>query len=270
MLFSVLAFTCLNVLAKYLVNISAYQIVFFRCLGTFLICMSLLQWQQIPILGKQKKLLIARSIVGISSMTLFFLAVKELPLGAVISLRYLSPIFAAIFAILLLKEQITKLQFGCFMLAFFGVLLLKGFDTNINTLGLIYILLSAIFSGMVYVIIRTIGQGDHPLVVVNYFMFFGVIVGGTLSFFDWQTPQMSDWPLLISLGIFGFFGQYFMTKAYQIAAVTTVAPMKYLEAVFAIIIGWIWFQDTYTIWSFLGVAIIIGSMLANLFFQSKK
>lgn len=270
MLISVLAFTIMNACAKYLEAVSAYQIVFFRGLGALILCFGYLRYKRVSILGTHKRLLYARGLIGTASMALFFLAVKEIPFGSAVSLRYISPIFAAIFAIVWLKERITSLQWFCFIIAFVGVLLLKGFDGRITLLGLFLIITSAIFSGLVYVIIRKIGPKEHPAVVVGYFMLCATIIGAVLSCFHWRTPSTIDWWVLGSLGIFGFYGQLYMTKAYQIAAIGSVAPMKYIESVFALILGWVWFGETYGFWSLVGIALIVGGMLLNILLKQKS
>lgn len=246
------------------------EIVFFRAIGSTLLCFFFLLKNKVPILGNQRKLLILRSVVGLSSMFLFFWAVKLIPFGSAVSLRYLSPIFAAILAIFLLKERITPLQWGCFLMAFVGVVLLKGFDLRMSLFGLVIILSSAFLSGLVYILIRKIGQGDHPLVVVNYFMLTATIVGGFFSIFNWVTPIGMEWLLLCSMGLFGFFGQLFMTKAYQLAAIGIIAPLKYVEAVFALLVGWAWFGESYTFLALVGIALVVGGMLLNMLSRSKK
>jgi len=265
MFISVSAFTIMNTFVKYLQHLPPFELVFFRSIGTSIICFFLLIKQKIPILGNQRKLLVSRGLVGVTAMVTFFWVVQLIPFGSAVSLRYTSPIFAGILAIFILKERITSLQWFCFLIAFIGVLLIKGFDTRVSFLGLGIILISAFLSGTVYVIIRKIGKDDHPIVIVNYFMFIATCVGGFFSLFNWQTPIGIEWVLLLSMGVFGFFGQYFMTKAYQIASIGTVAPMKYLEAVFALIVGWLWFGEGYTLLGFLGIVLIIVGMLLNIY-----
>jgi len=270
MLISIAAFTVMNSLVKYLQHLPAFELVFFRSIGSCVICFFLLLKQGIPILGNERKLLLSRGLFGVTSMFLFFAVVKLIPFGSAVSLRYISPIFAGILAIFILKERITTLQWGCFLMAFIGVLLIKGVDARISLLGLALILTSALFSGMVYIIIRKIGKRDHPLVVVNYFMFIATCVGAFFSIFNWQSPVGTEWILLLSLGIFGFVGQLFMTKAYQIASIGTVAPMKYLEAVFALLVGWIWFGEGYTFLSLIGIFLVIGGMLLNVWVKHRN
>ena len=105
--------------------------------------------------------------------------------------------FAAIFAWVVLKEHIKSVQWVFFLMAFIGVLIMKGFNTQINFTGFIFILISAIFSGLVYVLIRKIGTHDHPVVVVHYFMIIATLVGGVLSIVHWRTPEGFEWPLLL-------------------------------------------------------------------------
>lgn len=269
MMLSTMAFGCMNVLVKYLTYYSAYQLVFFRSLGSIFFTLGFLWTRGIPILGTHRKLLLLRSIVGVSSMLLFFLALHYMPIGTAVALRYISPIFAAIFAILILKEEVKPLQWLFFALAFLGVVVLKGFNAEIPLLGLLFIILASILSGLVYIIIRKIGTREHPVVIVNYFMCVATIVGGLLSFLDWKTPSYRDTLLLMSLGVFGFFGQLFMTKAFQLGEASVVAPFKYVEVLFAVGLGFSILGETYSLTTFLGMALIIGGMLLNMWYKAK-
>lgn len=264
MIISTLAFTILNATIKYLDRFSAFELVFFRAFGTLVITMSLLIGQKIPILGNRRSLLLARGIVGMIAMVFFYLALKELPFGSAITLRYLSPIFASIIAIIFLADRVRPIQWFYFLLAFLGVMILKGFDQHVSLEGLIYILIAALFSGVVYVLIRKIGKDDHPLVVVNYFMLVSVVVGLLFGYSSWKTPVGQEWIILGSLGILGFVGQYFMTRAFQIALVSKVAPFKYAETIFSLLISVSFFGEAYTLMSSLGIVLILGGMFLNL------
>ena len=260
----------MNGIVKHLTHIGAFQIVFFRALGSLFFTFGFLLKNNIPILGNNRKLLIIRGLVGVTSMSFFFMATKYLPIGTAVSLRYMAPIFAAVFAVLLLKEHIKPLQWLFFSVAFAGVIVLKGFDANLDGYGLVLILISAIFSGLVYVVISKIGKGDHPVVVVNYFMVISVIIGGLMSINNWITPIGIEWLMLLGLGVFGYFGQVFMTKAFQVASTNQVAPLKYLEVIFTVLFGVFIFGEIYTLWSLLGIAMIIFALILNAIYKGRK
>lgn len=192
MIYSVIAFALMNTVVKYLNDFSAYQIVFFRTIGTLCFTIPLIIKQKILILGKNKKWLFLRGLAGVISLTCFFESLNYLDLGTAVTLRYTSPIFAAIFAFIFLKEHIKPLQWFMFLIAFIGVLLIKGFGVDVNSIGLTLIFLSAIFLGLIFVLIRKIGDSEHPLVIINYFMVMAFIFGGLMSINHWKTPNLSE------------------------------------------------------------------------------
>ena len=253
----------MNAFIKYLEHIPGFQLVFFRSVTSLIFATIYLLKNNISILGNQRRLLCIRAVFGLISMSLFFISFKYLPIGTAVSLRYIAPIFAAIFAVFLLKEKLKPIQFLFFLIAFAGVIILKGFDGNVSNTGMLLVITASVFTGLVYVYIRKIGKKDHPVVVVNYFMFLSTVVGGIINLFIWVQPKGWDWALLASLGVFGYFGQVYMTKAFQAAATNRVAPIKYTEVIFTISIGVFWFQDAYSIWSFIGLFLIVGALIAN-------
>lgn len=265
MVISTFSFTLMNAFVKYLSHFPTFEIVFFRSVGSLFLATTYIVFKGIPLLGNNKKLMVYRSIAGLTAMSLFFMSLKYIPVGTAVSLRYIAPIFATFFAVFWLKEKLRSVQWLLFLIAFCGVMVIKGFGDDLDTKGLFLVLTASVFSGMVYVLIRRIGKGDHPLVVVNYFMFTGTLIGGLLSIQNFILPQNNEWYLLLSLGLFGFFGQLFMTKAFQVAKTTLVAPLKYIEVIFTLTIGVFWFGDVYSLYSLLGMLMIIGALVANVF-----
>lgn len=269
MIFSVIAFSLMNAVVKYLNDFSAYQIVFFRSIGTLFFTIPLIIKHKIPFFGNNKKLLLIRGAAGVISLTCFFQSLNYLAVGTAVSLRYTSPIFAAIFALIFLKEKVKLMQWFLFLVAFIGVLIIKGFGVDVNSIGLVLIILSAIFLGLIFVVIRKIRDTDHPLVIINYFMVMAFIFGGIMSINDWKTPNNVEWLLLLSLGVFGYIGQLYMTKAFQSHETNIIAPLKYLEVVFMIVIGAFWFGEIYNLWTLLGIFLILIGLVYNIYLKRK-
>lgn len=269
MIVSAFAFTLLNTFVKNLKCFSVYQIVFFRALGTLFFTIPLILKANVPILGKNKKLLFARAIFGVISLTCFFQSLNYLDIGTAVSLRYTSPIFATFFATIILKEKVKPIQWLLFLIAFLGVLIIKGFGTNINSTGLLLVFSSAFFLGLILVVIRKIGHSESPLVIINYFMVFALVFGGIMSINNWKTPNPKEWFFLLSLGVFGYVGQLFMTRAFQSNETNIIAPLKYLEVVFTLIIGIFWFEEVYNIYTLLGISLVLLGLVYNIYLKRK-
>ena len=264
MLIATIFFTVMQSFVKQLGDLHTFEITFFRSAITSICCFTYLGFYRLPIIGKNQKILVLRAILGIISMTSFFFTLQWMPFGAAVSLKYLSPVFAAIVALFLLKEKIKPIQWLFLSMALMGVLLLKGFDTRINLEGLTIGVLGAAAGGLIYPLIRKIGKTEHPMVIINYFMFIATLVMAGLMIPFWQTPTTLEWLLLVGIGLSGFFAQVFMTKAFQVGMVSQIAPLKYLEVVYALLIGAIWYDEQYAFLSFLGISLIIFGMLLNL------
>lgn len=274
MIFSALFTSLMYSVVKFLDHFSVYQIIFFRSLGTLIFTIPLTYKLNIPLMGKKKKLLVSRGLLGLFSMVFFFESIKYLDLGIAVSIRYSSPIFAVFFAFFILKESIKFSQWFFLFLGFTGIVVIKGFGLDIDSTGFLYALLSAIFLALVFVITNKIGNSENTFVIINYFMFMALIFCGFMSASVWITPSSSELILLLLSGILGFFALLFLTKSFQNEQVNVVAPLKYLEVIFSIIIGIFWFQEIYTIWIFIGVILILIGIsfkfFQNKLFNSKK
>ena len=258
MLVSTLGFTGMHVLIKSLVSFHVMEVLFFRSGVTAVFCFYFLRQQGISVVGKNQHLLLLRAFVGTVAMGLFFFTLQRIPLGAAVSLKYIAPVFTAVFAALFLRERVSVLQWFCFFLALVGVFLLKGFDVRIDTLSLVLGIAGSIFGGLVYVIIRAIGNKEHPLVIINYFMVFTALVSGLWMIPYWEMPVGGEWAALISIGALGYFGQVYMTRSLQVERASRVAPIKYMELVYSVILGFIWFGEGYTVLSLFGIVLILA------------
>jgi drug/metabolite transporter (DMT)-like permease len=168
-----------------------------------------------------------------------------------------------------LGEKVKPIQWVFFILSFYGVYLIKNFDPSDSVLGIVLVLIAAFFSAIVYMLISKIGKRDHPVVVVHYFMAIATILGGIGSIFYWITPTIKDLFLLSSMGFFGYFGQLFMTKAFQDGEAHMIAPFKYVEVIFTLIFGVFVLSEEYSIYHLLGTAFVIMGLILNVLYKTQ-
>jgi drug/metabolite transporter (DMT)-like permease len=268
-LISTFAFAIMNAIAKELSDFHPMQVVFFRAFGTFFFIFPTMLLRKIPIIGNNPKYLFLRGLVGVISLATFFMALQKIPLGSAISIRYLGPIFGVMMAAYFLKEKVKGLQWLSFFIAFSGVIVLKGFDLRIDSVSLGLLLISALFLGMVLVLIRYLTDKEHYLTIINYFMV--VTIAVSLFFINhWRMPLGNEWYPVVGIGILGLIGQVFMTRAFQTEDTSMLAPFKYMELVWALIMGYFLFGETYSWLPFLGIVLIIVGMLLNVYSKNKK
>lgn len=265
---AVFAFSIMNVMAKHLSDLHPMQVVFFRAFGSVVFILPYMIINRVNIVGNHPKFLFLRAVVGIISLATFFWAIQRIPLGSAISIRYLGPIFGAVLAYYFLKENVNYKQWFSFAIAFSGVLVLKGFDYRIDLFSFSLVLISAFFVGMVFALIRYLGSREHFLTIINYFLGMAALTGLVFVSY-WRMPIGEEWWSVIGIGIFGLVGQIFMTKAFQLEEASILAPFKYLELIFSVLIGFLIFSESYGIIAYLGMLLIIGGMVLNVIFKEK-
>ncbi|MFD1166716.1 DMT family transporter [Sphingobacterium daejeonense] len=263
-------FALMNVCVKFVSHLPTLEVVLFRSVISLVASYVILKKKHIPILGKNKKLLIARGIAGCLGLIGTFYTLQNIPLASAVTINYTAPLFTAILGIFVVKQKVRPIQFVFFGLAIAGVLMLKGFDYRISNFDLAVGLFAAIFSAIAYNIIAKIKTTEHPLVIIFYFPLITIPFVGIYSIFNWQMPQGMDWIYLLLVGILTQLAQYYMTLSYQRANLSKVASLTYLGVIYALGFGFLFFNETYNLYSLIGIGLIIIAIILNMTVKSSK
>lgn len=200
----------------------------------------------------QRLLLICRGAAGAIGMTLFFAGMTYLPLADNTVVFFTGPAITAIFAWLVLGEELTIFDGTLSISCLFGVSLMSRphflfphDNVEAKPYDSIYLLLPFIGASMAaaaYVIVRFLGRGVHYLVHVLYFGIVSTIVSGSALFiFHIQEPMWPettfDWFIHISIAVTAFIGQCLLNRGLQLAPAGPGTLMRNLDVVFAFIFG---------------------------------
>lgn len=268
MLIAAFVFAWMNLVAKYLKDFHPLQVVFFRAMGTFVFIFPYMLYKRIPVVGKNVFWLSLRGVLSFTSLALFFIVIQRIPLGSAVALRYTAPIFTVLFAYFLLKEKVKTWQWVAFGISAVGAFVMKDVDLRIDTLSFMLIIGSSVLVGAVFAIVRYLGSREHFLTIINYFMVFSIV--GSLFFIPhWRMPIGQEWYWVCSIGVLGLVGQVFLTRSFQLAETNTVAPIKYMELVYALLFGYFLFDETYTLGPVLGISLVVLGLLLNVWVRRK-
>ena len=154
MFLSILAFSTLNYIVKTISGqINSYQILFFRSFPMLIISFFLIIKSKENIFKKKKKLLIFRSIVGLTSLIFFYEAIKFLDVGIAVSLRYISPIFAIFMAVIILKNELKPINILTSVFAIISLFIISGFANSIDFIGVLFAVFSALLLSVSWVLV---------------------------------------------------------------------------------------------------------------------
>lgn len=250
----------------------AHELILARSIVSFAISYYIIKKTGGSIWGNNKKWLFVRGLAGIIALTLFFWSIQKLPLVLASILQYLSPIFTAIFGIILLKDRVRLIQWICIFLSLAGVIVISfdkllaptiSEDLSFTWIGLS--ILSAAFSGLAYTAIVKMKHTDSAINIVIYFPMMAIPVMTIWCLFEFKMPKGIEWLFLLIIGIFTQIAQVMMTKAFHVGPTNVVAPIQYLGAIYAFLIGYFFWDETLTYIVTIGIFItLIGLMLNSL------
>jgi drug/metabolite transporter (DMT)-like permease len=270
MFVSTAAFALANVFVKLVSHIPPMEIVFFRCFLATIFCLAGLYRAKADPIGENRLQLLLRGVFGTAALFTFFITLQNMPLASAMTIQYLSPIFTTIIAIFLLRESVAGAQWAFYTAAFAGVLLIEQFDTRISPLYLALGIFSAFGSGVAYNLVRSLRGREHPLTVVLHFQVVGMLLGLVSLFFDWKMPVGMDWLYLLFIGIFSQVGQIFLTNALQSERAAGVAIINYSGLIYALVLGWAVFGETYDLSTSAGMALVVGGVLMSILYGRRQ
>lgn len=272
MLMSTTSFCLMSMVVKLsATTVGTLQQVFFRNLVS-LIAVGVVIWKRnLPFLGEKQyqPALFARSFFGFVGVIMLFYATANARQADIAILSRTSPIWTTVFAALILKEKISKVQVPVIALCLAGtvVAMRPSFDSNI--LPLLLAAATAVSSGLAYTMIAFCKGKVHPLTVIFHFSLFSTVAGFFLMLPTFTMPTFRDVIMLILIGVFAAGGQIGLTFAYQKAPASEVSIYDYVGIVVSMLIGYLVFGEPLAASSILGGVLITSSALWSYWYNHR-
>lgn len=237
------------------------QVVFFRCLLAFLPLYIAIRrgggWQ---ILRTNRPWAHTFRVV-IGGFTLFtgFYALTLMPLADYYAFTYAAPLFATLLSIPILGEHVGIRRWTAVLVGFIGVLIMLRPGTHAIDLATIVAITAAFTYALAIIAVRNLARTESSASTVFYFTLAGLILSAAVLPFEWRTPTLREWALLVGIGLMSGFGQILMTDAYRLAPPAVIAPFDYTSMVWALMLGYVLFGDFPDWPTLLGAAVVIAS-----------
>ena len=195
------------------------------------------------------------------ALVAIFIALRSLPLATVVSISFAAPIFTTIFSIFLLNERVGVYRWLAVIVGFIGILIIT--EPGISSLNIFYIFPIIFCIGLSYVAItiRKLSTTEPVWLISLYFSISITLLSLFSLPLGWIMPSIKDFMILAMIGIFGGVANLWLSQSYKYSEVSLVTPLKYLALVFAIIFGYLIWDEIPTIKSLFGAALVIISTL---------
>ena len=272
-------FSIQDALIKFIYNDAAlYELYFGRTLAAIILLVSylIISKKKINLKTHYPLLTTIRVICFFFGFSFFYISLTYMTLATANALFFCCPFFVSILATIFLKEKIGIRRWSAIITGFIGVYIVL--DPNFSNFN--YLKLAPIACALCYAISMTITKitSDKDNVYTQMLhLYFGAIIISILFFVftgkgqfntyndptfqfifrEWFTNPEYAWPYIISMGLISVLAFYFILNAYSIASPSVVSLFEYSLIIWAILIGYLLFDNIPSIRTLTGAIIII-------------
>ena len=267
-------FSFMSLFVKLAGDLPAFQKAFFRNFIALIFITVMMLRENIGFAPKKENIpgILGRSLCGTLGLLCNFYALGTLNLSDANMLNKLSPFFAIIFSIFLLREKPTAAQVLGVAVAFGGsLLIIKPGFADAQLIPALAGVLGGLGAGAAYTFVRKLGKkGENSKRIVFYFSAFSCLFCLPFLIVQYKSMTFLQTLYLIFAGTFACVGLLGITKAYLCAPAKEISVYDYTQVIFAALLGFFVFGDLPDIWSVLGYILICGAGVAMFFYNKRK
>jgi len=263
MFLSVCTFSVMDLLVKWSSDYPTGEVLFFRGFFGLLPTYFLIPKNKLKTFytTKRSKEHLFRCLMGLMALIAIVIALRELPLAVVVSLSYAAPLFITVLSIFLLSEKVGVFRWLAVLIGFIGVIIIA--EPGFKSMNYLYFLplIFCIGMALVTITIRKLSTTE-PIWLISIFFTITISIAGLATIpMGWIMPNFQDFILLVLIGVTGGSANLFLTQSYKLSEVSLVAPLKYLALVFAIIFGYLIWNEIPTVKTLIGASLVVLASL---------
>lgn len=215
--------------------------------------------------------LFLRAAFGTIGLICNFYAIDHMNISDANMLNKLSPFFAILMSIFILKEKASKMDWIVVTIAFAGAMFVVKPGFSMEAVPGIIGFVGGFGAGVAYTFVRKLGMnGVKGPVIVFFFSAFSTLVCIPFMILKYQPMSWKQFMFLMIAGTAATGGQLSITAAYTFAPARDISVYDYTQVIFAAVFGFFIFAQQPDILSVTGYILIIGVAIFKYLYEKKK
>lgn len=213
---------------------------------------------------RRTRLVLVRAACLAGASLLVGLALTRMPVAEATAVVFMAPLLVVLLAGQLLREQVGLFGWLAAIAGFGGVLMIARPGGGLDPGGVVFALGAAALIAAYQLLSRVLASSERTLALLFYTALVGALLFGLLLpwYWDGQPPTLLQAVLLLGMGVMGGLGHYLFTSAHRYAPASTLAPVMYVQLVWASLLGWLVFDHVPEPLSLLGMGVVAVSGVA--------
>ena len=216
------------------------------------------------------KIQLVRSVLSIVESGCFVFSFRYLSLADVHSIASLTPVIVVALSALILRESVNLKTWVAIFLGFIGVLIIMRPGLSIFDPMSLIPLGGAFFLSIYQIVTRKASEKDSNETSLFYTSIVGIFFMGIIGYNYWQPLMDLSLYFFLAIGIFFSLGLYFQIIALSLARAGIIQPFHYTLIFWAIILGYLFYNDLPDIPTIIGAIIITISGIYTLYIKDQN
>lgn len=205
---------------------------------------------------------VVRSLAAAGATFGFFYALGELPLMLCVTIGFAAPLLIALLSRPFLGERVGLHRWIGILIGFGGVLVALQPGTAAWHPAMLAVLASTLCWAVLALSARKIGADEPTGAMVVFTIPVSLLVALVLTVGNWVAPSPQEWLLFFVAGFCGASVHYCVIYAYRATRAAIVAPMEYTALLWAALLGFAFWGEIPSAWTWIGaVVIIVGGLI---------
>jgi drug/metabolite transporter (DMT)-like permease len=211
-----------------------------------------------------------RSFTGVTSAMLVTVSFTTIPFAETYSLVFLMPLFITVMSVLILRERVDAIRWAMLALGFLGVMLVVRPGFRALEFGHLTALLCAVFGASTTTILRVIAPTEKRVSLIALPALYIIVINAVLMAPGFVMPTPVQFGLLAASGSMVGMGHILLIAATRNAPASQVAPIQYVQIVWAIGLGAFFYYEYPDLIAYIGLAVVVLSGLVNVFIDGAR
>jgi drug/metabolite transporter (DMT)-like permease len=201
-----------------------------------------------------------RGAVHTLGLILWFTALPQIPLADMTAIGFTGPIFIMLGAAWFLGETMRGDRWIAALIGFAGVLVvvLPKMSGTGGWYNLVMLASAPVFAAS-FLITKALTRYEKPGVIVLWQAITVTVLSLPMALPHWQMPTLWQWFGFFLTGIFGSLAHYCLTRAFAMVDISSTQSLRFLDMVWASLLGWLIFGDVPSQSTWLGAVVILGA-----------
>lgn len=201
-----------------------------------------------------------RGLAQTVAITIFYVALKHVPLADAIAILFTSPIFVLFGAAIFLGEKVTASRWIAAVIGLAGVLLVlsPNFSSEGSLFWSLAMLASVPFWAATFLITKTLTRTDSTDTIVTWQNLTITAMTLPMALWFWHTPTPAELGLTALAGFCGTTGHWCLTRAFSLTDVSAIQPIRFLDLVWSALLGFVLFGNVPAAATLVGGAVIVA------------